>query len=165
MPRVRCPTRHLRSSRPRLHESMLVFDYQTTTPPRPRLITGEPCQSVPKLLSISPHSERPPNAMRSNSGPILGNADPHLACWNGTYRGPTRWLGMTKAHKAKKPRAISTRFKASNKRKLMVRTAAKSVTTPATTTVIAQEPSKMPFVFWPLDILRWWMPTSPRGEA
>jgi hypothetical protein len=67
---------------------------------------------------------------------------------------------MTKARKVKKAKAISTR--SSYKRKHLVTTAAKLVTTPATTTVIAEEPPKMPFLFWPLDIMRWWMPTSTR---
>ena len=160
---MRC--RNPASSRPRLHESMLVFDHRNDNSTAFPSHRGRAVPIRSKAFVDIPALGTSPRRYSIQLRSDLRQRGPHLACWNGTYRGPTRWLGMTKAHKAKEPRATSTRFKASNKRKLTVRAATTSVTTPATTTVIVQEPSKMPFVFWPLDILRWWMPISPRREA
>ena len=74
---------------------------------------------------------------------------------------------MTKTHKSKKKKATaSTGRKAPNKRKRTMTTArtGKQVATPPVPITIAQEPpTRLPFAFWPLEVMKWWMPRATRS--
>ena len=72
---------------------------------------------------------------------------------------------MTKTHKKKTKKVASTRRKAPNKRKpMMTARAEKQVATRRVPMAIAEEaPRRLPFAFWPLEVMKWWMPRATRS--
>lgn len=75
---------------------------------------------------------------------------------------------MTKARKTKARIKTTARIKAKgvwkapNKRKRVVTAAAKPEVAPIAPTIIAPAPKQQPFLFWPLEVMKWWMPSSAR---
>ena len=66
-------------------------------------------------------------------------------------------------HKKKKAKAVSTQ-KAPNKRKQMRAMAAEPAATPPIPMTIAEKPTpRLPLIFWPLEVLRWWTPSVTRS--
>jgi hypothetical protein len=73
----------------------------------------------------------------------------------GTSAIAERWPGMTqRRNTVTKTKAASTGWKAPNKRKSVAATKPE----PAPTMIIAEEPA--PALFWPYEVMRWWMPTA-----
>ena len=71
---------------------------------------------------------------------------------------------MKKTHKKKKKKAASTRWKAPNKRKPMTARAEKQVAArPVPMTIAEEPPPTLPFAFWPLEVMKWWMPRATRS--
>jgi hypothetical protein len=70
---------------------------------------------------------------------------------------------MTKRHKAKKAKATSTRRKTPNKPKHVLKSAVTLAAPSPIATIIAEEPKAKPLVFWPLEVMRWWMPKAARS--
>jgi hypothetical protein len=76
---------------------------------------------------------------------------------------------MTKARKTKAKIKTKARnnakagWKAPNKRKRIVTAAAKPEVAPIAAPTIAKEPKpQQSFPFWPLEVMKWWMPSSAR---
>jgi hypothetical protein len=74
---------------------------------------------------------------------------------------------MTKTHKKKKEKAASTRWKAPNKPKKQVtaaRAAEQVAKRPVPMTNVEGSPPRLPFAFWPLEVMKWWwMPSTTRS--
>jgi hypothetical protein len=70
-------------------------------------------------------------------------------------------VGMTKNRKKRKAPAASRRPKTANKRKQMTARAAELAATRPVPMTDAKKPSfRLPLVFWPLEVLRWWTPSA-----
>jgi len=68
---------------------------------------------------------------------------------------------MTTNRKKRKAPAASRRPKTANKRKQMTARAAEPAATRRVPMTNAEKPSfRVPLVFWPLEILRWWTPSA-----
>ena len=71
--------------------------------------------------------------------------------------------GMTKTQKKKK-KTVSARPKASNKPKhVRSVSAVEQLAKRRVPTTEVEAPPRVPFVFWPLEVMKWWMPSTNRS--
>jgi len=91
------------------------------------------------------------------SGARRGNTDLSRRR-SGTYRAATRSRIMKKTQK--KREKASTRHRAPNKRKHEMTARTEVATRPVPMTIAEEPRPRLPFGFWPLEVMKWWMPRA-----